>query len=278
MKKLTLLFAAFALLVGCGNQPKPANSPENPTEAQQEAFSVETYKIDDSRLLGIRGEGEDSYEVRASYQCEIDIPVTDNPTLYDSICDWFAYQFGSAYDGDPRDVKSLVNFYRDWALDLEDGEEIEGFDVAHTVKMEEANERYVTYSFDNFFETNSAPRAFLDKTYVTFDRKTGQRFTRQMLKADENLEQLVMNELLEQYFSDWSEEDLADLLFFDPEDLEERGFFLPEFNDPWILNNLVYFGYGEHEIADHCTGQPHCGLPYSTMKPFLTEEGQAFFK
>ena len=273
MKKLTLLFAAFAFLVGCGN-----NQNNTPAEPQQEAFTVETYDVFGDHLLATEGEGAGAYEVRASYQCEIDIPVTDNQALYDSICCWFAQNFGSSYDGDPRDVKAMVAFYKGWALDIEEGQDLEGYDLSYTIKMEEATDRYVTYSFGSYFEATHSPRGNFEKTHATFDRNTGQRFTRQMVKADENLAQLVMNELLEQYFSDWNDEALPELLYFDPEEPEESGFWLPQFNDPWIENDLIYFGYGPQEIAQYCAGQPQCGLPYDVMKPYLTEEGKAFFE
>ena len=273
MKKLTLLFAAFTLLVGCGN-----NQNNTPAEPQQEAFTVETYNMFGDRLFSTEGEGEDTYEERVSFNCEIDIPVTDNQALRDSICFWFAQNFGSSYDGDPRNVRAMVSFYMDWALETEDGEDSEGFDLEYTVKMEEANDRYVTYSFGNFFEASHSPRANFEKTYATFDRNTGQRFTRQMIKADENLAQLVMNELLNQYFSDWNDEALPELLYFDPEEPEESGFWLPQYSDPWIQNDLIYFGYGPQEIAQYCAGQPQCGLPYDVVEPYLTKEGKAFFE
>ena len=275
MKKITLLFAAFALLVGCGNHSKPN---DKPVESQQEAFTAETYNMHGDQSFTTDGDGEDAYEERVSFDCEIDIPVTDNQALRDSICFWFAQNFGSSYDGDPRDVKAMVYFYMDWALEIDEDQEMGGYDLSYTVKMEEANDRYVTYSFGNFFEASHSPRANFEKTYATFDRNTGQRFTRQMVKADENLAQLVMNELLEQYFSDWSEESLPELLYFDPEEPEESGFWLPQYNDPWIYNDLIFFGYGPQEIAQYCAGQPQCGLPYDVVEPYLTEEGKAFFE
>ena len=275
MKKIFFL-AALGLLFACGN-----NNPNNntPAEPKQEAFSVENYNINGRQLLGIRSVGEDAYEQYASYQCLIDIPVTDNQALRDSICYWFASNFGSLYDGDPRDVKAMVDYYKDYALDP--GLEVNpvGFDMGYTVQMMEVTDRYVTYSFEDYYEAYTDPRGSSEIECCTFDRNTGKHFTRQMIKADETLKELVMNALLEQYFYEiWGNDDLSDLLFFDPEDLEERGFFLPQYDEPWIFNNSVCFGYSEHEIADRCTGQPHCALPYSVMKPYLTEEGQAFFE
>lgn len=272
MKRI-LLLAALGLLVGCGNN----NQNSTPTEPQQAAFSAETYITEGSQRLAITGEDDDVYEEHITFKCEIDIPVTDNQALRDSICCWFAQNFGSDYDGDPRDVRTMVDFYEDWALEIEEDQEVEGYDLSYTVKLEEATDRYVTYSFGHFSEATHSPRAYFEKTHATFDRNTGQRLTRQMVKADENLEQLVMNELLNQYFSDWSSDGLSELLYFDPEDLEESGFWLPQFNDPWIYNDMVYFGYGTQEIAQYCAGQPQCCLPYDVMKPYLTEEGKAFF-
>ena len=273
MKKSLLLLASLALLWGCGNK-----KPNNTTEPQPKPFSVDTYKVEDRHLLATVGEGEETYEEYASFNCEIDIPVTDNQALRDSICYWFAQNLGSIYDGAPSDVKAMVNFYKDWALETDDDyEEAEGFDLGYIITMQEATDHYVTYRFYDFIETSSSPRANAEETYVTFDRNTGKRFTRNMIKVDENLKQLVMNALFEQFFSDWEDDILPDLLFFDPEDEEDYGFFLPQYDDPWIYNDYVYFGYSEHEIADRCTGQPQCGLPYNVMEPYLTEEGKTYF-
>ena len=272
MKKTLLFLAALAMLVGCGN-----NKQNNKPEPKQDSFTVETYDVQDDRLYGTEGEGEDTYEIRGSFQCEIDIPVTDNQALRDSICDWFAQHFGSDNNENPRDVKAMVNHFKNGVL--EPDEEAVGFDCGYTVKMLEATDRYVTYSFETFYEEYSQPRAAVEVFYRTFDRNTGKAFTSQMIKADESLEMLVMNALLEQYFRElYGDDDISDLLFFDPEDLEEQGFWLPQVQAPCIVYDEVHFNYGEHEIADRCTGRPSCSLPYSVMEPYLTEEGKAFFK
>lgn len=275
MKKTLFLLAALAVLAGCGNQPKPTENPAS----KQDAFTVETYDVIGDQLFATEGEGENAYEIRGSYQCTVDIPVTDNQALRDSICYWIDQNFGSSYDGDPRDLKAMINFYKNWALDPDGYVEPEGFDISYTVRMLEATDQYVTYSFENFYETSSSPSGYSEKNYRTFDRNTGKHFTRQMVKADETLEELVMSTLLEQYFSDiYPDDDYADLLFFDPDDLEERGFWLPEFTDPFLLYDNLYFYYWEHDIADRVTGQPNCSLPYDVIEPYLTEEGKQYFK
>lgn len=277
MKKSLLLLAAMAVLVGCGNH-KP-NTPEKPADAKQEAFSVETYDVMGDRLYSTKGEGEDAYEVRGSFQCEIDIPVTENQALRDSICQWIASNFGDEYDGDPRDLKALVNHYKNYSLDPGLDEDPEGFDMGYTVKMLDTTDRYVTYSFETFYEAYSSPRAAVELFYRTFDRNTGKAFSYQMIKTDASLEMLVMNALLDQYFKEiYPNDDFWDLLFFDPDDLEERGFWLPQVKEPCLLYGGVDFNYSEHEIADRCTGRPHCLLSYSEIKPYLTPEGQAFFE
>ena len=272
MKKTILIIAVLGLFFGCGN-----NKQNNKPEPKQDAITVETYEVMGDSLYSIKGEGDDAYEVRGSYQCEIDIPVTENQALFDSICDWIASNFGSIYDGDPRDLKAMVNLYKDYTLDPGLDEDPEGFESSYTIKMVEATDRYVTYRFDTFFEAQSRPRSNFEQTYQTFDRNTGKRFTSEMVKADENLEQLVLNELMEQYFSEWDDEALTEILYFDPEIPEESGFSLPQFNEPWIQDDCIYFGYGTQEIAQYCAGQPQCSLPFSAMEPYLTYEGKAFF-
>ena len=297
MKKTLILLAIVGLLMACGtkntrqnngatntetNQETTSVEPsvtENPTavEDPQPFFTVEPFVVEETKPLRNKDDGEESFEELISFKCAIDLPMTDNQALYDSICYWFSNQFGSDYNGDPRDVKAMVNHYKDRTLEIEEEEDMEGFELEYNVKMLEANDRYVTYSYSLFFESNSAPRAGFETTYVTFNRNTGQRFTRQMLKVDDSLEQLVMNALFEQFFSAWNDDVLAELLFFDPEDDEDRHFFLPQYDDPWILDDQLCYGYSEHEIADRCTGQPNCRLPYHDVEPYLTESGKAFF-
>lgn len=276
MKKTFLILAAIAILFGCNSHPKQQNNPsEKPDEPK--AFSVETYNVQGDRLFGTEGEGEDAYELRGSFQCEIDIPVTENQALRDSICCWFAQHLAIEDDMDFRDVKAMVNEVKSASLDPDNYGEPVGFDCGYTVKLLESNDRYVTYSFETFYEEYSQPRAAVELFYRTFDRNTGKPFSNEMIKADETLEMLVMNALLEQYFGEiYGDDDISDLLFFDPEDLEEMGFWLP-IKEPCIVYDEVHFNYGEHEIADRCTGRPSCSLPYSVMEPYLTEEGKAYF-
>lgn len=273
MKRNIILIAALGLLFGCGNNNSQTNNPES----KQEAFSVETYDVEDSRVLATTGEGEDAHEERAFFRCTIDIPVTDNQALYDSICNWFAQTMDKDQNEDPRDVKSMVNSYKDDILKPIDNDDPEGFDASLDFEMLEANDRYVTYKRYDFNEANSAPRSNQEWVCITFNSHTGKRFTRQMVHEDDTLEELVMNALLEQFFSDWQSDALDDILNFDPEFLEERGFWLPK-TDPFILHDSLYFFYWEHDIANRVAGQPYCSLPFSLIEKYLTEEGKAFFK
>ena len=296
MKKSLLLLAAIAMLVGCGNKPvKQIQKVDTETitesttesviedysqedfieEEENVRFTVENYTLQDSRST--IEDGEEHPDNMITFSCDIDIPVTDNEALRDSICYWLASQIGSDYDGNPSDVKAMMSHYRDRSLDFEGDEGTEGYDLEYSMKLMEANDRYVTYRYNLFFESAGSPRANQEYTYVTFDSSTGTRFTRQMILVDDDLKQLVMNGLFEQYFSEWRSEDLPDLLFFDPDLPEDYGFFLPQYDEPWIFNDYIYFGYSVHEIADRCTGQPRCGLSYSEMEPYLTEEGKTFF-
>ena len=284
MKRNLLFLAALGLFFACGNNTPQQNDiiTENISESQQEtsskdAFSVETYKIEDSRILGVRGEGEDAYELHAYFACEIDIPVTDNQALYDSICKWFAQTLRTDQNEDIRDVKAMVNHYKDDILGHNNDEDPYGFEKSNDFKMLTANDGYVTYRRYDFYEETFAPRSEQEWVCVTFDSRTGKRFTCQMINKDETLKELVMNTLLEQFFRDWQQDDLTNILNFDPEDLEERGFWLPD-TDPYIFNDSLYFFYWEHDIADRVAGQPNCGLPYNSVEKYLTEEGKAFFK
>lgn len=297
MKKALIFAAMVGLLMACGTKNKQNNtviptgkSTETHIETSTEApdgetsaiieevqpfFTTESFIIEESKPLRNADGGEESYEEVMTFKCDIDLPVTDNQTLYDSICRWVGESFG--YEGDPHNLKAMIEQYKEQALTVFDDEFQEGFEEEYTIKVMEANDQYVTYQRDLFFEATSDPRASFDRQCVTFNRTTGQRFGYPMINKNEELESLVKKALLEQHFSEYSSEELRDVVYFEPFDDEEDGFSLP-IRDPWILHNNVCFNYGLKEVADYCASTPECSLPYSVVEPFLTEEGIKYFR
>ena len=183
-------------------------------EEVQPFFTTESFIIEESKPLRNADGGEESYEEVMTFKCDIDLPVTDNQTLYDSICRWVGESFG--YEGDPHNLKAMIEQYKEQALTVFDDEFQEGFEEEYTIKVMEANDQYVTYQRDLFFEATSDPRASFDRQCVTFNRTTGQRFGYPMINKNEELESLVKKALLEQHFSEYSSEELRDVVYFEP--------------------------------------------------------------
>ena len=305
MRKTLLLVVAMGLLMACGTKnnqqdnatrtaetntesssgktlsetPVETPSEENPAavEEVQPFFGVEPFVLQESKPLRNRDGGEESYEEVMAFKCDIDLPVTDSERLYDSICHWICGCVYYNYEGDPGNIKTMMELFKKQLLTVDDDEFQEGFDMEYTIKMLEANDKYVSYQCDLFYEAASDPRASFERRCATFDRSTGQRFGYPMMNKNEELESLVKKALVEQHFSDYDSKEMEDIVFFDPYDDEEDGFSLP-IRDPWILHNSVCFTYGIKEVADYCAGMPECSLPYSIVEPYLTEKGKKYFQ
>lgn len=270
MKKAFLLIATLGLLFGCNNSNNSNNDPNKtvtPEVVETTAdFSFDTEELDALKVI-------DENDFYGAIDIMVDAPVTENQALRDSICYWINECFGNNYEGDPRELQAMIDFYKDLIFD-EYSEITDGFNIEDIVYFIEANPHYVTYGFSTFAELDGAPRSSYEYHCVTFEQTTGKRFSDKMLKPDETLENLVMNAILDQYFEGFEPEELDEYLFFNRED--GSGFHLP-YKQPWIEDGSVHFGYDEHDIADRCIDAPECVLPYSVMEPYLTEEGKAFW-
>lgn len=265
MKKAFLLTVALSMLFGCHNSNQNVTVTPEVVKTTDD-FSFETKELDAVKVI-------DEEDFFGAVDIMVNAPVTENQALRDSICFWINECFGNKYEGDPRDLQAMIDFYKDQIFD-EFTEMADGFNIEEIVYFVEANLCYVTYGFSTFCELDGAPRSSYEYHCVTFEQATGKRFSYKMLKPDETLENLVMNGILEQYFEGFEPEELDEYLFFDRED--GSGFHLP-YKQPWIENDSIRFGYDGHDIADRGIGNPVCGLPYDIMAPYLTEEGKSFF-
>lgn len=268
MKKAFLFIAALGLLFSCNNS---SNNNQNETVTPEVVETSHGFSFDTEDLDAMKVIDEDGFF--GAIDIMIAAPVTENQALRDSICFWINECFGNNYEGDPRDLQTMIDFYKDRIFD-EFTEMADGFNIEDIVYFIEANPRYVTYGFSTFCELDGAPRSSYEYHCVTFEQATGKRFSYKMLQPDETLENLVMNGILDQYFEGFESEELDEYLFFDRED--GNGFHLP-YKQPWIENDSIHFSYDGHDIADRCVGEPVCGLPFNVMVPFVTEEGKAYF-
>lgn len=248
MKKLILFIAALSLLAACARN----------NNAKDAEFSVTTFALDDTVQYPEAYLNEWDYNDKSYYNGEIDVPVTKNQALYDSIVEWMASQFVDIDEVDSRDLVELMEMDKESFLDVDQSEA--GSSYTTQLKLEEVSESYVTYSENTYLYLGGSAHGVPYYCCVTFDRGTGRRFTYEMFATLDGLDEVVKEGIVEQdHFED-----------------SDSPFPLP-LTDPWILNDSVYFSYDPYEISPFSFGTIKCVIPYSALEPFLTEEGKSFF-
>lgn len=264
MKKIFFLVLACGFLTMVCN----CNGKKDPN-----AFEVNTITVEDSIQFPSEAMEEWMFDDMAYYLGVVDAPVTNNEDLRDNIIAWISGFLSENYDGDSQDVKAMVEYEKEEFLDSVNGSPESR--LQHFITLEENNDRYVTYLCDNYLYTGGIHGTSY-KAGATFNKKTGERFSYQMLKNPFGLCDMLRDAVEQQYFSSLLEG--SDVAF--EESLHEEvveDFPLPT-TDPWILNDSVFFVYEAYEIAPYAYGMPGCGLPLSSIKDFLTDEGKAFFQ
>lgn len=262
MKKTVLLLSALCLMAACErNKPAP----------EQEAFSFNTLSVNDSVQFPESYLEEWHYTDKSYYKCEIDEPVTKNQALHDSIVEWIASQLVDVTTIESRDIKALMERDKKSFLTIEDSEP--GYESQTFLKLREVSDNYVTYVEESYLYLGGAhgmPYYYC----ATFNSQTGRRFSYEMFKTFDGLNEMLEDGIINQYFGDMGEDgfDIDDVLFVD----KDEPFPLP-FTMPWIECDSVHFCYGAYEIAPFVVGMPECSFPYSAMEKFLTDEGKTFF-
>ena len=270
MKKYFFLLAACALFAtGCDN------SQNQPNQNEPSKFSINTITVADSVQFPPEALEEGLAENMASYSAVVDAPITENETLRNNITNWIGSLLNEDYNGDSQDVKAMVELEKKaFFEEIEEEMDLTPAYVEHTIKMEEDNDRFVSYRGENWLYMGGAHGT----TYVegaTFSKATGKRFSFNMFKNPAQMREMIHAALQQQYYEPLMEG--FDMTFEDAVFLEiAEAFPLPETN-PWIRNDSVLFIYQDSEISSHAFGLPGCGIPYENLKDQLTEEGMTFF-
>lgn len=261
MKKIVLLLAAVCLLFSCERN-----------NSKLDEFSVNTLSVNDSLQYPEEYLNEWDFSDVSYFQCEVDAPVTKNQALHDSIVEWMACQLVDVNEVTTRDLEELIKKSKDVFFDLESSEA--GSESSISLKLQEVNDRYVTFCENSYYYMGGAHGMWFGYG-ATFDRISGKRFSYEMFKSLDGLNEVVMEGLANQYFTEDYLDESEDLLEFLMIDADEP-FPLP-YTQPWISHDSIHFCYSLYEIAPYFCGEPECAFPYSEMEPFLTEEGKSYF-
>lgn len=252
-KQHILVIAALCLLAACHRNNNADND-----------FEVKTFVVNDSIKFPEEELNEWNYTDMSYYYSEVDLPVTSNEALRDSILNWIARQFD--YEADySNDIPTLIENDKQTFFFSEDSEP--GYESRLSISLLEDNDRYVTYALGGYMYLGGAHgMPYIDR--VTFRKTDGMLFSLELFKSTDGLNDMIKDALDEQYFGYSIDEELL----VDPEEMLP----MPD-TQPWVENDTVHFIYQPYEIAPFAAGMPECVFPYSTMKDRLTAEGKSFF-
>lgn len=280
-----LCFASAAVIVsaaltGCSDAKKTADDSDSSVE-----FTMSKVQIADSISVG-----------QCNALVKIDGEYPDNgPAFADSVRNWITGLLAidpadsSAPIFDPlaqetANAQAIADITATTLLDnaAKDFAEFEkeGFSTGYEYDISFGpiyqTDKLLTYSFTEYSYTGGAHggTSFIQQT---FDKADGKALTAGEIFEQSKIAeviQLVKQGLAEQYFSDELKDGttLADLLLIDPDTLA-----LPA-QSPSFVKDGIDFVYQQYEIAPYAAGMPACVIPYSVIKPYLTEKAAALIK
>ena len=241
MKKLFVPIVLLLLFVVSCNRT-------NPNEVE-----VETYTLSDS--VYVESDFGDDYSY---YIMNVDLPITKNKTLRDSIMHWILLD-------EAEDYKTYFQEDKDRFF-AEEGEEPHSqFEGNYT--LSEQTDLYVTYISEGYVYTGGAhPLPWYFGT--SFHKVDGSRMGYDMFEDPEQLIELISENIRKQYFAKYNTEEEEYL--FEP----DEPFQLPT-NEPWIETDSVVFCYAPFEIAPYAAGMPLCKISKTDLLPYLSEKGKS---
>ena len=235
MKKLFFPIALL-LLVVVGCQPKDPNE-----------VNVKPYNLNDS--IFIESEYADGYSY---FNVSVDMPVTKNKTLRQSILDWMMEKGTddhAAYFDSIRD-----NFFEN------DGSEPRS-EYVENYSLSEQTDKYVTYTNEGYEYTGGAHEMpWYNGT--TFSKIDGSIVGYDLFKEPELLIPIIAENIEKQYFA--------------KDDIEYEEITALPVNEPWIETDSVVFCFQAYEIGSFAAGMPLCKIALSDLEPFLSEKGKTF--
>lgn len=242
MKKSFIPFMLLLLIIAsCNNNPNEVDT--------------KTYTLCDSVYL------ENDYDEGYSYYTtNVDLPVTKNQTLKQSIMHWML-------SDDTEDYEDFLQAEMDRFFDEEGSEPKSVYENNFT--LSEQTDRYVTYTTEGFLYTGGA-HAMPWYYGTTFSKVDGTIVGYDMFDDPELITPLITENIRKQHIEYFDmEEDMFEL---GPEDL----FQLPT-NEPWIETDSVVFCYQAYEIAPYVAGMPLCKISKEDLQPYLSEKGKTLF-
>ncbi len=263
MKK-TYLFIVVALLTGCGQ-----TSGTGTAKADTEVAAVDTKAAEADSV---------SYDFsNEKLECKVTAPVPEEG-LRQAVGEWMDELLGGTYPGDASDIKALTEFYgvahRDsLSKEIEEDSDRPLFDkLAYEARVEKTFESPLVASFNLSIYINLGGAHPSSQEYaVTFRKSDGRRLSWDIIRhyTDYQFKQLL-KEYVKEYMNVETDEEMARMLF-DGNDVNNMPWPL---TPPQLTAEGIAFVYQQYEIAPYALGMPSAIIPYSRVKPLLTEQAK----
>lgn len=145
-----------------------------------------------------------------------------------------------------------------------------GYEYNFQLTKESEAKNYVVFLSEDYVFTGGAHGGVTGQGSVTFDKRSGQRFSNFIKPGSLDAMQGLLVKGLVEYFADEegtvNKDNLFDYLF-----LEGATIPFPAWT-PAPTKDGLCFTYQQYEIAAYAVGMPSFTIPYSEVKPFLTAE------
>lgn len=268
MKKILIPIAsviAATFMVACGIVP------DNTTANDSDSLNLDSIALGDMEFRTEQKYFTDTLtqnEVTASYTVTIDVPVSGNPQLVDSIKQWISSHLIHQDIEMTFDEEMLKQCASAYFQECDEDGLFEGFgayfESSATVLADTLG--FVTYEIEGYDYTGGA-HGMPFNYGVTFSKEDGSQIGWDIFADTTQLAPLV-KEYIGSYFDEIGvtfEEYLFDGVYDD--------FPLP-YTEPWLTAEGVKFIYGAYEIAPYAAGMPSGVVPYKMVDKYLSDKAK----
>lgn len=210
---------------------------------------------------------------------------------------------GAAFDGDPKNLKGICQFYSKAVFDIVekeskkeaestaeyiyDDESLTEADrqsqlsnipsYEEDVKLEKTDETasYIVFCESSFGYRGGAHGGMAGYGYIIFDKATGKQVTSLLKPGAAKGMQKLLKAGLKSYFNENGEDVKTDQQLMECLMIEGSRIPLPQGHGISLTKNGLLFVYAQYEIAAYAAGMPSFVIPYDKVKTYLTDDAKA---
>lgn len=269
-----LISAVLGILAGTGScshkQEQRTNEHDNEpalTTAGDTSVQSQTISGNTERSFKVKTvkDGRDTPEIKCSV--EIDYPVSGEEPLLSSARKLVLESVGIKEQTDMDDAQGIAQKAVKASIseiELPESEPSSPYEITNTVKLKYRTDKFVTFLIKGYSYTGGA-HGLSFACYKTINAKTGKVLEWNDIFAPSvrtRVQKMVRKALVKQYYNG----DGSSLDVLSP-------FTLPE-NAPALTPEGIRFDYNLYEIDCYAAGMPGCVIPYSMVRPLMTENAR----